>query len=222
MAWKQANWGFQTPKKGQGQWGKPNANKPRKENPATHVGYDGRKVALQSQSSSLPSSTAAPESNMEVQQLKAVLKTIAGPNLDALTPDQRKLLEPTVGDRIRSKQKDINQERRKYNKERSLEQRIKENDAKYNRFLEDQRQLLRQERDRYQEEDQRLRQSLEALQKEEEEMDLEAGEEIDQLLFPQGSQDFDAAILAQRVAQAEKSASDAQQAMLMMSAQMQP
>ena len=219
MAWKHGQWGTQTPKRGPGHWGKPSANKPKKEPAPTHVGYDGRKVSLQS--SSLPASSEAPTQNTEVSQLKEVLKSLVGQNLDALTPDQRKMLEPTVGDRIRSKQKDINQERRKYNKERNLEQRIKDNDAKYNRFLEDQRQLLRQERDRYQEEDLRLRQSLEALQKEEEEMDMEAAEEIDQLLFPQGARDFDAALLTQRVAQAERQASDAQQAMLMMSAQMQ-
>ena len=220
MAWNPAaNWSYTTPKRGKGQdqWNKP---KPKKDTAApTHIGYDGRRVALHT--TSQPSSSAAPNSNTEVLQLKEMIKSMAAQNMANLTPDQQRLLEPSPGEVLRSRQKDINTDRKKFNKQRNLENRVKENEMKYNKFLEDQRQLLRQERDRFQEEDQRLRQMLEALSKEEEDMEMEPGEEIDQILFAARPRDADASHLEERLVAAEKTALDAQQAMLMMSSQMQ-
>ena len=134
-----------------------------------------------------------------------------------LTAEQEKILKISPGERLRQDQKALNQERKKYNKQRNIEAKLEENQRCYNAW----KTFVKAEKERFEEEQLKLHQQLESLQREdvpEEEMgdgDLDLDDIFGETADP-GKKELEA-----RIQNAEKHASDAQEALLMMSAQLQ-
>ena len=81
-----------------------------------------------------------------------------------LTKDQKPLLDGSPRDAMRERQRELSKERKKMNKIRTIESKLKENEEHFDAWFQAQRQALRMEKDRYESEQARLRREVEALQ----------------------------------------------------------
>lgn len=180
-------------------------------------GFDGKKLQLPAQ----PSSSSAPPSNQqqdEVKKLKEVLQAMVGGV--QLTGDQLEMLKTDPYDEVRIHQKELNLRRRKLNRHRNLQQKIETTDKQFEDWMNMQKQVVRQEKARYQAERDRLVKELENLKNNEETQEAEMPEDFEFEDDEPMDKDKDAA-MARRLEQAEQQAYHAQQAFLQMQSQMQ-
>ena len=186
--------------------------------PTYTMGWDGKKVAYPSYgaSSSVTSSSEAPAT--EVTALKDMIRDMAQATGTELTQDQQKLLGKTPQQMLQSEQKDLNKRRKHFNKERSIQERMEENDRKYDNFILTQKLLVKQERERYKAEQERLSKELEDLRNPPPDSDVELME--DDAGFGFQSDRPPSAQMEARMLQAERAAGEAQQALLMMQSQL--
>lgn len=223
MSWygyPEAVWAPYTPKKKK-PWN-PSAWKPQaKQNEGAYVaqGYDGKRITL---ASAGPSGSQDPQQDgtaaEEVQKLKAMMQKLV--NGGSLTEDQIKALGPSPMEVMKQEQKVLNSKRKRLTKIRNLEKRLQESTSKFESWLATQKLLVRQEKERYEEQQKQMQKDLEQLQREDEEVEMEEPDtddfdlEMDKPIIKEKH-------LENRLAEAENRAFEAQHAMLATQTQLQ-
>ena len=177
------------------------------------TGYDGRSTSLPSSSASHGEQTTT--SSSEVTQLKDMIRQMASCSSVPLTAEQQKILTVSPGERLKKDQKALNAERKRYNKQRNLEAKLEENLRRFNAW----KIFVKSEKERFEEDQMKLQQQLEALNKEEEQDEELMEEDIEDILGEPS--DPTKKEMEERIQAAEKNAFEAQQALLMMNSQMQ-
>lgn len=131
-----------------------------------------------------------------------------------LSSDQMKLLEDSPRQLLKAEQRKLNDKRKFMNKQRQLQKKYQENQENYNNWMAAQRLLMKQEKERFEAEQNRITRELDKMK----EMEMEEDQEEDFAdLDPcEKGEDMNARLLA-----AESKAWEAQQAMLMMQMQFQ-
>lgn len=199
--------------------------KPKDQGEVRATGFDGRTVKVPKEEAgrnggSSSSSSLAATSAKELADLKAMMRKMINGEHQAFTEGQLRILESDPRDSMRERQRELNRQRKSYNREKAIEQKLQANEEKRETWMHMQRTIVRQERERYEMEQARLRKDLEKLQHQNEGMEEEESTfpDLDLESLPSTTSNQ---VLDQRVLQAEKAASDAQQAMLMMQQQVQ-
>ena len=150
-------------------------------------------------------------------QLKDLMKQMVGSNLNSLTPEQQALLKTSPKESLREAQKALNQQRKEMNKKRNLE----DNERRYEAWVQAQKLLMKQEKERYLAEQDRLRQELAQLNRPKEENLVQDSKE-DNEHFGHGTlQSKKEQDMEQRLQIAKQQAQHAQEAFMMMQAQLQ-
>lgn len=163
--------------------------------------------------------SAAAGTQNEVATLKAMMTTLVRGG--TLTEEQKKVLEVSPAEQMKQEQRELNQKRKKLNRLRNLEQRLAENENKFDTWLTNQKLLVRQEKERYEAMQDQLRKDLAALQREEA-MEEEEDEDLLGMMEKETDKDiYQNVEITRRVEAAEAQAMNAQQAMLQMQMQMQ-
>lgn len=197
-------------------------NKKGKENEMVATGFDGRtvKVAKEDRVATGGGSSSSSASNKELADLKEMMRKLMNGESNAFTEGQLRLLESSPRDSMREKQRELNRQRKHYNKEKNLQQKIQANEEKWETWMHMQRTIIRQEKERYELEQSRLKKELVKLQCSQEDMDEEESTlpELDDLI--PGPQPPPAPDMSQRVLNAERAAAEAQQAFAMVQQQM--
>ena len=178
--------------------------------PGNHGGRDGSNG--RSSQGSAPSSTAA---TAEVDNLKAMVRQLA--NGQPLTTEQQKILKKDPLEEIRLQQRQLNADKKKLNKEQKLQAKLEENKLNYEKWLVEQKEIIRGEKQRYAEVQEKLQKDLEKLlQEQEEDMAQEEMDSEEELFGLPPKADVE-----QRLLQAEQQAIASQQAMMAMQNQLQ-
>lgn len=195
--------------------------KPKDQSELYAYGFDGKRLKIPREdqggsggSTSLPSSSTSAK---EMAELKSMMRQIVSGETAQLSEAQLKMLQSSPRDAMREKQKELNRQRKVYNKEKTLESRLQLNEEKFQGWLQTQRTLIKTEKERFEAEQNRLRRDLEKLQAaDQDEGNMEDDEDAELFAPPAASHD----VMNQRVQAAEKAAYDAQNAMLMMQQQL--
>jgi hypothetical protein len=220
MSWNRPAWTYQTPKRQThgGNGYKTQKNQPKKaaEADSLVVGFDGKKVPL-----AMPSCGSSSSQESELVQLKDLMKQMVGADLKSLTPEQQALLKTSPRESLREAQKALNQQRKEMNKKRNLETKIEDNERRYEAWVQAQKLLLKQEKERFLAEQDRLRQELAQLNRPQEADMMEDSEEDSELFGHGASQPKKDQEMERRLQIAEQQAQNAQEAFMMMQAQLQ-
>ena len=91
--------------------------------------------------------------------MRAVLRKIA--HGQSLTEEDNQLLEVSPGEVLKDEQKDLNKRRKQLNRMRNLKTRLQENDQNYQSFLDKERAIIKAEKERYMEEQAKIRRQIE-------------------------------------------------------------
>ena len=221
MSGKQT-WGYSTPIR-KPQWPpSAKATKPKKQMEDAYVGYDGRKVQLQRPEGERGSSShGASSASGEIEQWKSLVKELTQDRHKPLTAEQQEMLQDSPGTILKLQQKELNGRRKKHNKMRNLKQKYQENEQSFKNFVDKQKLLLKQEKERYLQEKDRLERQIVEMEKASE-AGMDTDEEIDDLLTDKpiepASKDPET---ERRLANAERTAYEMQQGFLELQANMQ-
>ena len=215
-SWGDSTWDwnpYATPKRKKGK-GKGKGKQSEKQSPKgpQYTGYDGKPVSLPA-ASTTPSTTAT-SSMDEVGQLKDMIRRLA--NGEQIPQEELKGLEASPREELTRQQREFNQKRKKMNREKGLEAKLQKNESNYDSWVEQQKTLMKTEKERYQEEQHRLLKDLETLRRPPMDMVSEEEEEMVQDQ-PTKSDRY----MEHRVLQAERMATDTQQALIALQGQMQ-
>ena len=173
-------------------------------------GFDGRRIPWP-QVSSAPS--ASSHASSEVESLRDMVKKLASGQ--QLSQEEMRQLEESPRQKLGHQQRQLNQQRKQLNRERNLEEKIRQNDSDFAHWFDAQKVLMKNEKDRYNGEQQKLKKDLADLrnppmEEPSDEEEMQPAEEM--------TRDY---ALEKRVLQAEQLAYNSQQAFLTLQNQLQ-
>lgn len=152
----------------------PKGGKAHEEQAATIVGFDGKRVKLESEAEAgygyaASGSGGSDKQEKQLQVLKQFMVDMAKQHKVPLSTEMEELLNGTETDRIREEQRQLNQRRKAARKIASLETQLQHEAERYEKRTEGMQRTLQSEEHRYQEKMKDLRQELRMARNENEE-----------------------------------------------------